>query len=141
MKIDSAGILFVCGEKCLLAHSTNSRRLGSWMPPKGHLELDESPEMAAIRETEEEIGWLVRGTDLNEYFDVFYTDRANRLYKTVRVFVLRIENEDPNKNGPKLKSTKQLQKEEVDQIKWVHKDEVETYALPRYVESIKKVII
>ena len=53
--IDSAGILFICNERCLLAHSTNSRSIGSWMPPKGHIELGESIEKTAIREVEEEI--------------------------------------------------------------------------------------
>lgn len=136
-KIDSAGILFVCGDKCLLAHSTNSRRVGSWMPPKGHLELGESPEQAAIRETEEEIGWRIRGAFLKDYFDVFYTDKSGKLYKTVRVFVVKIENEDPNKNGPMLLQTKGLQAEEVDEIRWFKSSEIETFALHRYVEGIK----
>ena len=137
-KIDSAGILFVCNDECLLAHSTNSRRVGSWMPPKGHLENDESPEQAAIRETEEEIGWRVRGAFLKDFFDVFYTDRNGKLYKTVRVYVVRIEDKDPDNNGPLLLKTKDLQKEEVDEIRWCTRVDVEKLALPRYVDGIKK---
>jgi 8-oxo-dGTP pyrophosphatase MutT (NUDIX family) len=137
-KIDSAGVLFVCNGRCLLAHSTNSRRVGSWMPPKGHLEFGESPEQAAIRETEEEIGWRIRGAFLKDYFDVFYTDKSGKLYKTVRIFVVKIENEDPNKNGPMLIKTSDLQKEEVDEIRWIDAKDVKTFALHRYVDGISK---
>jgi len=140
MKIDSSGILFVCGEKCLLAHTTSARRLSSWMPPKGHLEEGESIEQAAIREVAEEIGWSIRGAFLKDFFDVEYTDRKGKLYKTVRIFVVRIENEDPDKNGPMLMRIGDLQREEVDQIRWCNVDEVVELALPRYVEHILKTL-
>ena len=139
MKIDSAGILFVCGSKCLLTHSTNSKRIGSWMPPKGALENGETPELAAIRETQEEIGWRVKGVDLKDYFDVLYT-KSNRVYKTVRVFVVQIENEDPDKNGPSLSKSGPLQLEEVDEVRWFNLQEIEVYALPRYVEGCQRAI-
>lgn len=134
-QIDSAGILFVCSNKCLLAHSTNSKRVGSWMPPKGHLEPGESPELAAIREVREEIGWTVKGIDLKDYFDVEYKDRSGRVYKLVRIFVVQIENEDPDKNGPSLSKTGTLQLDEVDETRWFNREEVRVYALPRYVEG------
>ena len=137
-KIDSAGILFVCGNECLLAHSTNSRRVGSWMPPKGHLENDESPEQAAIRETEEEIGWRVRGAFLKDFFDVLYDDRSGNIYKKVRVYVVRIEDKDPDNNGPLLMKTRDLQREEVDEIRWCTAADVDQLALHRYVSGIKE---
>jgi 8-oxo-dGTP pyrophosphatase MutT (NUDIX family) len=138
--IDSAGILFVCGNKCLLAHSTSARRLGSWMPPKGHIEQGESVEQAAIREVEEEIGWRIRGAFLKDYFDVHYDDRKGKIYKTVRIFVVKIENEDPTQNGPMLQRIGELQREEVDEIRWCNADEVKTLALPRYVNHLIKYI-
>ena len=138
--IDSAGILFICNERCLLAHSTNSRSIGSWMPPKGHIEPGESIEKTAIREVEEEIGWSIRGAFLKDYFDVFYTDRKGNLYKTVRIYTVQIENEDPDKNGPMLKRIGGLQKEEVDAIRWYTHDEVAKMALPRYVDGIQKAL-
>lgn len=139
MKIDSAGILFVCGKKCLLAHSTNSRRKGSWMPPKGHVEEGESIEQAAIRETEEEIGWSIKGAFLKDFFDVKY-DKNGKVYKTVRIFIVRIENEDPNLNGPMLKRISNLQIEEVDEIRWCDESSAKELALWRYVEPILKVL-
>lgn len=140
MKIDSAGILFVCENRCLLAHSTNSKLKGSWMPPKGGLESRETPEKAAIRETEEEIGWRVSPLLLNKSFDVLYTDKRERVYKTVRIFVIRIENEDPDKNGPLIKSVKGLQKEEIDQIRWFSSNEILEWALPRYQSYIINIL-
>ena len=136
----SAGVLFTCKGKCLLAHSTNSRRLSSWMPPKGHLESGESPELAALREVEEEIGWKLTHVDSNRFFDVPYIDRKGVTYKTVRCFVVELESEDPDNNGPHLKRVAGLQKEEVDEIRWFNRTEVATYALPRYVEFIKAVL-
>ena len=138
--ITSAGILFVCGERCLLAHSTNSRWINSWMPPKGHIEPSESIEQAAIREVQEEIGWSIRGAFLKDYFDVLYTDKKGSIYKTVRCFVVQIENEDPDKNGPMLKRTGDLQKEEIDRIGWFTYEEIETFALPRWVPQLQSVM-
>ncbi len=138
--INSAGILFICGDRCLLAHSTNSRQFGSWMPPKGHVEEGETPERAAIRETEEEIGWKLQGVFLSEYFDVPYTDRKGHLYKTVRIFPIRITSENPEDLHPAIRVTGPLQKEEVDQIRWFTKSEVIKYALPRYVEYINSLL-
>jgi len=134
--VDSAGILFICGDRCLLAHSTNSKWTGSWMPPKGHVEFGESIEQAAIREVEEEIGWQIKSVFLKDSFDVKYIDSKGKLYKLVRIFVVRIENEDPNKNGPMLKQVGTLQMEEVDRIQWFTKTEIKTKALSRYVEGI-----
>jgi 8-oxo-dGTP pyrophosphatase MutT (NUDIX family) len=36
------------------------QRLGGWLPPGGHVELDESPAEAGVRETAEELGCRVR---------------------------------------------------------------------------------
>lgn len=43
------------GEILLLNHS----KLGKWLPPGGHIEEDETPDEAALRETLEETGWKV----------------------------------------------------------------------------------
>ena len=57
---DSAGIAIVLGNKILLVHPAN----GSWQKPimgipKGKMEMGETPEEAAIRETFEETGILI----------------------------------------------------------------------------------
>lgn len=53
-KIDfTVAIFVVAGDRVLLIHH---RKLNKWLPLGGHIELDEDPEQAAIRETLEESG-------------------------------------------------------------------------------------
>jgi 8-oxo-dGTP pyrophosphatase MutT (NUDIX family) len=53
-KIDfTVAIFTVHDEKILLIHH---RKLGKWLPLGGHIELDEDPEQAALREAKEESG-------------------------------------------------------------------------------------
>ena len=53
-KIDfTVAIFIVHGEKVLLIHH---RKLDKWLPLGGHIELDEDPEQAALREAKEESG-------------------------------------------------------------------------------------
>ncbi len=53
-KIDFTVAIFVVHErKILLIHH---RKLGKWLPLGGHIELDEDPEIAALREAKEESG-------------------------------------------------------------------------------------
>jgi 8-oxo-dGTP pyrophosphatase MutT (NUDIX family) len=53
-KIDFTVAIFVVHEqKVLLIHH---RKLDKWLPLGGHIELDEDPEMAALREAREESG-------------------------------------------------------------------------------------
>jgi len=56
-KIDFTVAIFVVHEgKILLVHH---RRLNKWLPLGGHIELDEDPEQAALREALEESGFEV----------------------------------------------------------------------------------
>ena len=53
-KIDFTVAIFVVHEaKVLVIHH---RKLNKWLPIGGHIELDEDPEQAALRETKEESG-------------------------------------------------------------------------------------
>ena len=53
-KIDFTVAIFVVNQgKVLLIHH---RKLDKWLPLGGHIELDEDPEMAALREAREESG-------------------------------------------------------------------------------------
>lgn len=56
-KIDFTVALFIVHEgRVLLVHH---RKLGKWLPIGGHIELDEDPEQAALREALEESGFEV----------------------------------------------------------------------------------
>ncbi|MEY2407571.1 MAG: hypothetical protein QOF48_241 [Verrucomicrobiota bacterium] len=57
-KIDFTVAIFVVHEhRVLLIHH---RRLDKWLPLGGHIELDEDPEAAALREAKEESGFDVQ---------------------------------------------------------------------------------
>jgi 8-oxo-dGTP pyrophosphatase MutT (NUDIX family) len=135
----SAGILFVHNEEVLLAHSTNSSWMKTWMPPKGHVEDGESIIDSAIRETEEEIGVRVSAALLNKSIDVDYTDKKGKVYKRVSVFPVYLISKDFDSN-PGIQRVGDLQKEEVDQIQWMDINEAERRALPRYIDCIRKAI-
>ncbi len=53
-KIDFTVAIFVVRERRILL--VHHRRLGKWLPLGGHIELDEDPEQAALREAKEESG-------------------------------------------------------------------------------------
>ena len=133
----SAGILFIHENEVLLAHSTGAPWFGSWMPPKGGVNVDETLKQAAIRETEEEIGIRVSKGLLNTSFEINYDDKKGRVYKKAIIFPVRLISKDFNSN-PGIKKIADLQKEEVDQIQWMSVDQIKLRSLPRYTESIIK---
>ena len=56
-KIDFTVAIFVVQKgKVLLIHH---RKLDKWLPLGGHIELEEDPEIAALREAKEECGFEV----------------------------------------------------------------------------------
>jgi ADP-ribose pyrophosphatase YjhB (NUDIX family) len=62
-----------------------------WSLPKGHLELGESPEQAAVREVEEETG--IRGRVLGHLgtIDFWFVAEQRRVHKTVHHYLLEAE--------------------------------------------------
>ncbi len=62
-----------------------------WCLPKGHLEGDETPEQAAVREIREETGIL--GTVRSELgvIDYWFSGEDRRVHKVVHHFLLRAE--------------------------------------------------
>ena len=59
---------FVLSSRGIILH--RHRRLGIWVQPGGHVDADESPESAALRETLEETGLVARHFDPVELFHV-----------------------------------------------------------------------
>lgn len=54
MRREYAVAVFVVHEGAVLLH--HHRTLGRWLPPGGHVDADELPDAAAIREVREEVG-------------------------------------------------------------------------------------
>ena len=53
-KIDFTASVYVVFNNKVALHL--HKKLGIWLPPGGHIELDEDPNIAALREVKEEIG-------------------------------------------------------------------------------------
>jgi ADP-ribose pyrophosphatase YjhB (NUDIX family) len=136
----SAGILIVCQHKALLAHSTNSPWWRSYTPPKGGLEKEESLQEAASREVFEEVGILIDSTKLEENVEVEYRNPSGHLYKTVYLFVYRIENYAEIGLKDEHVPFSQLQREEVDEARFMEIEEIEKKILPRYLEYIRPIV-
>ena len=132
----SAGILIICEKKALLAHSTNSPWWRSYTPPKGGIEAGETPAEAASREVHEEVGILIDPSLLGERIEIPYIDRKGKKYKIVHLFVYRINAfEDIGLESDHVPFS-QLQREEIDEAKFMDIAEAEKKLLPRYTEHV-----
>jgi len=135
----SAGILIICEGKALLAHSTNSPWWRSYTPPKGGIEPGETSQEAASREVFEEVGIKIDPSLLDEKVDVEYRNLKGTLYKIVHMYIYRVDSFAEigvPKNGHVVPS--KLQREEIDEARFLNREEVEKKALPRYLDYILK---
>ncbi len=132
----SSGILIVCDDKVLLAHSTNSPWWRSYTPPKGGKEKDETFEETASREVYEEVGIYVNPLELKEFVDVEYKNPSGKLHKIVRMFIHRIQKYSDIGLIDGHVPFAQLQKEEIDEAKFMNYEEMEKKILPRYLDYV-----
>lgn len=139
MKI-SAGILFVLNDKVLLAHSTNSPWWCSYTPPKGGVEKGESLQQAASREVHEEVGIYIDPDMLNEKIDVEYRTPSGKLYKIVHLFIHRIKSLHEIGLADEHIPFSNLQKEEIDEAKFMDIENVKKKLLPRYLPHILSIL-
>lgn len=124
MSKTSAGIAIICDNKILLAHATNAGD-NMWGISKGGVDLGETTLQAAIRETQEEIGYKVSESKLEDKPLIFvYTDKKGKKYKEVYCYILRLKEKPSFVEGDKW-PTHMLQKEEIDKAKFFTKEEAE----------------
>lgn len=71
----------------VIARRNRARRL-EWCLPKGHLEGEETPEQAAVREVFEETGIRGRITRRLGTIDYWFTGEDRRVHKVVHHFLL-----------------------------------------------------
>jgi ADP-ribose pyrophosphatase YjhB (NUDIX family) len=84
----SAGGLVIQGGKILLIQAENLGGEIVWAFPKGHGRKGESAQQTALREVQEETGYLCRiMRELNQTA-YFFRDRARLIRKTVRWFLM-----------------------------------------------------
>ena len=132
----SAGILIICDGKALLAHSTNSPWWRSYTPPKGGIEKGETFEEAASREVEEEVGIKIDPSVLKERIEVEYRNPKGAKYKIVHLFIHRIKSYEEIGLNDEHVPFSQLQREEVDEARFMSREEIEKKILPRYLDYI-----
>lgn len=108
-------------------------RRGKWDLPKGKADEDESPEITAIREVQEETGIRkitlhhFTGTTFHEYFDTY---QQEQVIKETAWFAMRASSFE--KLIPQTE-------EDIFEIKWISMDDLETYLENTY-ENIKQII-
>lgn len=127
----SAGILFIYAGKILLAHSRSSKWKNSFMPPKGNIEKNETMQIAACRETEEEIGIKVNPKDLGVMHTIQY-NKGKKIYKEVYIFEYHIEELQQIGISDLELPKNMLQLEEIDFAKFMDKEEAKEKILHRY---------
>jgi ADP-ribose pyrophosphatase YjhB (NUDIX family) len=123
----SAGFVIIQDNKILLAHPTGSKWFGTYSIPKGKVEENETILEAAIRETKEELGIEVDGSELteNDKRYINYIDKDGETYKRVYYYVvepidlIRVDNTN-------------LQKKEVDWAGFLTKEEAEKRIFGRF---------
>jgi len=84
-----------------------------WSLPKGHIEAGETPEMAAIREVQEETGIQSEISRALGVIDFWFMAGGKRIHKTVHHYLFK-------ETGGNL----QAQIEEVDEVGWFPLDEI-----------------
>ncbi len=72
-KIDFTASVYIVFENKVLLH--RHKRLGIWLPPGGHIELDEDPNEAVIREAKEETGLDIELVGYSKKYESAYDSR------------------------------------------------------------------
>ena len=113
----SAGGLVVdlSGERGLLIGRHDKRGRTLWSLPKGHIEVGETPEAAALREVEEETGIVSKITRSLGVIDFWFMADGKRIHKTVHHFLF---SEVSGDLSPQIS--------EVDVVDWFPLDEIAT---------------
>ena len=120
----------------ILIHKTNKRFLllqqidGHWSFPKGHLEGNEAPKDAALRELKEESGIteieFVDNTDLYEHYT--FTKHEKQYDKTVQYFIAFTDTDVVS-----------IQEEEVIAYKWAtYEEAMNTFTFKAVLEVLKQ---
>ena len=109
-------------------HKDASRERLLWSLPKGHIEVGETPEQAAIREVEEETGITSEITKSIGVIDFWFMAGGKRIHKTVHHFIFK---EVSGELTPQIT--------EVDEVSWFPLSEiVERLAYPDEKKLIAK---
>lgn len=133
----SYGVIITNGERVLVCHPTDSPWTRSWSLPKGLAEADETPQQAAIRETEEETGIKLLESKLVDCGVFEY-----RPEKKLHIFL----HEVVDVNVANLKCTSTFEalngkiKLEIDKFAWIKFEKAVEYLNPRLYKIFKEIM-
>lgn len=132
-RIDFTASVFIVQDNRVLMHL--HKKTGKWLQPGGHIELDEDPNQAAIREAKEETGFdieLIGGTQLPHLRDAksdivppkfLNRHHFNETHEHVDcVYFARIIDGE-------------LTPEEGVDIRWFSREELDSISLPSYIRA------
>ncbi|HVV38722.1 MAG TPA: NUDIX domain-containing protein [Candidatus Paceibacterota bacterium] len=124
-KIDFTTSVYIVCEGKVLLHK--HKKLGIWLPPGGHIELDEDPTIAAVREAKEESGFDITLVG-NPTLDVSLQDDSKDL--TPPMFINRHHINDTHEHVDfiyfGLVVGGDLNPEDGVAMKWVSKEEIQS---------------
>jgi len=131
----SAGIIFIKGNNIMLGHSTGNKH---WDIPKGIINDGESPIAAAIRETKEETGIVVKEEFLRDLGEFKY-----RSDKKLHLFMCKELTPDVNDFKCESYFTHYSGKEmpEIDDLQWFLIDEAIEFKLAKNMKRVVKKIV
>jgi 8-oxo-dGTP pyrophosphatase MutT (NUDIX family) len=128
--------VFVVHRDHVLLHP--HRKLGLWLPPGGHIEPNELPDEAAIREVEEETGLVV---ELTGGYGVDVDDPAAPV-QLVRPQGIQLENISPGHQhidliyfAQPLGTSPDTLPPVIEGMRWLREDELATIELTREVDT------
>ena len=103
------------------------KKLATWLPPGGHLDVNETPEEAALREIQEEIG-LIDFEFVNTKSEEHLDERASILLQPYYMLLEKIEEAHFHMDFiffARMKNSAELESPEAHTLKWFTKQEIQ----------------
>ena len=132
----SAGICIIHNNKILFCHPTNAAWAGTFGPPKGGLNENETNLEAAIRETKEEIGIDITTSMISNCKKpieiIYYHKKTTVIYKIIYLYLVKINNLSEIGLISEIIPANQLQISEIDYAKFYNKEEASKLIFHRF---------
>jgi 8-oxo-dGTP pyrophosphatase MutT (NUDIX family) len=113
----SAGGIIINGSQVVLIAKLSRKNKKDWTFPKGHIEKDEAPADAAVREVFEETGLQTHIVDRLGVTDYWFFAGNIKVHKYVYYFILEAD-------GGALK-TEEISEENIIDVRWIEKDDLQ----------------